>query len=201
MSRWISALNEAAAARNDIFGAWFLDLDFLSGHARANDSGGDFSFGGNTYLGIGDFGTFDAIEESVEFVARGMRCQLSGVNGSIITSIKNDVYQGRTATLYIGLVDPQTLQLVDTPEVRWSGFMDTMDIEIGVDTTMIQMACEHRLRASPPNSRFADADQQARSAGDLFFNQTHLVDGFVSEWAGGRSTTWASRPGGGYGPG
>jgi hypothetical protein len=43
MSRWISSLNEAAAARDDILGAWFLDLDFVSGHARANDSQMDLS--------------------------------------------------------------------------------------------------------------------------------------------------------------
>jgi hypothetical protein len=201
VSRWVSSLNEAAAARDDICGCWFLDLDFASGHARANDSGMDFAFGGNTYSGVGDFGTFSEIEESVEFVARGLRAELSGVNSGIITTLKNDVYQGRSAYLYIGLIDPKTYLLVDTPELRWSGFMDTMDIEIGVKASTIQMACEHRMRATPPFSRWSDTDQKARSAGDRIFDQTHLVDGFTSVWAGGRSTTWEGRPGGGYGPG
>lgn len=202
MSRWISALNEAAAERSDIYGCWLLDLAFDSGHVRANDSGIDLSFGGNSYSGVGTFGTFDPIEEALDFVARGKRFELTGIDSGIVATIMSagDTYQGRAATLYVGLIDPDTTRFVDTPEVDWSGYMDTMDIEPDGADSKIVLQCEHRLRNAPLYSRQSDADQKARSPGDRFYDLTHLVSGYVSNW-GGKSTTWNTGPGGGRTPG
>jgi hypothetical protein len=199
VSRWVSSANEAAADGDNIRACFLLDLAFDSGHVRVNDGGIDLVVSGNTYYGVGSFGDFDGVEESVEFVARGVRFTLSGVDSGLISTIRTEKYKRRAATLYVAMLTEQ-VALVDTPEVVWAGFMDTMQLEQDGPQTQITLQCEHRLRNSPPFSRFSDADQKARSPGDRGFDALHLVAGYKSTW-GGRGTTWGPKPGGGYGPG
>jgi hypothetical protein len=202
MSRWTSALNQAAAELDAIRGAWLIDLEFDSGHVRANDSGADLIFGGNTYYGIATFGGFDGIEESENSVASGMRFTLTGVDSAIIATIKTEVYQNRPATLYVGMLAENSNEFVDTPGLAWSGIMDTMTIEKRSREARITLTCEHRLRNSPPKSRWSDADQQARSptpTPDRFFNLTSLVSSYYSRW-GDHATTYGPGPGGGVIP-
>jgi hypothetical protein len=199
VSRWTSSLNEAAADGDGILGCFLLDLAFDSGHVRVNDAGFDLPVGANTYVGVGAFGDFDGVEESVEFVARGVRYTLSGIDTGLISTIRTEKYKRRAGTLYVAMLTEQRA-LVDTPEIVWSGYMDTMQVEVSGASSQINLQCEHRLRNAPPFSRFSDADQKARSAGDRGFDLTHLVAGYKSTW-GGRGTTWGPKPGGGYGPG
>jgi hypothetical protein len=196
--RWVSALNQAAAERDDVYGCWLVDFHFDSGHVRANDAGISLSFGGNEYAGVGTFGRFDVVEESFDFVARGVRFELGGVEEGLIATLLTEKYQGRPAALYCGLLE-KNLQWVDDPELWWSGFMDTMDILPGdkeSKESVIVLQCEHRLRSAPMFSRFSDADQKARSPGDRFFEMLHLVAGYTSQW-GGKVTRWETGPGGG----
>lgn len=199
MSRWVSATNEAAAERDQIRGAFLIDLAFDSGNVRANDSGADLSFGGNTYFGIGTFGGFDGIEESEKSVSVGARFTLTGVNSGIIASIRDNVYQNRPASLYVGMLAENSNDFVDTPELVWSGYMDTMTIEKRSHEARIILTCEHRLRSSPPKSRWSDADQQGRAANDRFFNLAPLVSSYHSKW-GDRGSTYGPGPGGGVIP-
>jgi hypothetical protein len=195
MSRWISPLNEAAAQRSNILGVWLLDLDFESGHVRANDSGANLLVGPHTYYGVGTFGTFDDIDEDSDFVARGKRFELGGVDPGLNATILSERYQGRSAKLYVGLLPERSMTFVDTPELRWAGYMDTMRISRSGKTKKIILQCEHRLRNAPEYSRFSDADQQGRSPGDRFFELLHIVEGYISSW-GGKSTRWITGPGG-----
>lgn len=202
--RWVSALNEAAAELDDIVGAYFLDLSFVSGHVRVNDSGHEIEWGGFIWYGVGQLGSFESAEESVDFIARGERYELNGVNPDLIATITAERYQGRPVTRYVGLFNPDGT-LVDDPEVAWTGYMDTMDVEVeeaneGGSGSRIMVSAEHRLRSTPPFARWSDADQKARSSGDRFFDLATMVESFVSQW-GDKQTTFGPKAGGGYGPG
>ncbi len=196
MSRWTDSLNQTAADLNTIRGVWLIDLAFDSGHVRANDSRADLVFSSNTYYGTGEFGGFDGISESTESIATGVRFTLTGVETSLISTIVGDVYQNRAVSLYCGMLAENSLLFVATPELMWSGYMDTMSIETRAGTTSIILTCEHRLRNSPPNSRWSDADQKAKSSGDSFFNLTPLVSSYVGKW-GDKGSTYGPGPGGG----
>jgi hypothetical protein len=196
MSRWSSSLNAAAAERSSIIGCFLVELDFVSGFVRANDSAMNLSFGGNEFTGIGTFGSFDGVKEDIDGVAYGVRFELSGVDSGLIATIMTERYQGRPARLYVGMFDANHA-LVDTPEIVWSGQIDTMTIEHSGRESKIVLQCEHRLRNAPPVSRWCDAEQQTRSPGDRFFEFTPLVAGYTSSW-GGKATVWSIKPGGGY---
>ncbi len=183
MSRCADSNNQAAAELDAIRGCWLLDLAFTSGHVRVNDSMQDVIVSGNTYIGVGGFGTFDGFEESVEFVARGMRFELGATDSALANTVVTEQYQCRPATIYVAMLD-ENYQLIGAPEARWSGFMDTMSIQISGPEAKYTLSCEHRMRNAPKFSRWADADQQDRSAGDRFFIMLPMVAGFSTSWGG-----------------
>lgn len=187
MSRFLSALNEAAAARHSIRLFLACDLDFASGHYRAHDGIGDFSWGGNTFEGIGDFGDVEIPDESIEVIARPLKLKLSGVpENSLpaqhVATALDEVYQGRPATVYLGLVDNDTNQIIDDSEVQWDGRMATMDIRLADKVGEVDLYCESRLRDAPPIARNTDEDQQLAYSGDRFFDLLPKIAGYVGKW-------------------
>lgn len=203
MTRFVSSTNETEAAKTSVQFIVLAALDFSSGYVRAHDGIGSYSFGGNTYTGVGQFGGIELVEESTEIVARGVRAKLSGVDASLVSTVMTEVYQGRTATFYLGMIDPTTNAFVADPEEIWSGRMDTMSIEIDKGSAVITLTCEHELRRDPPASRMTNEDQQIRSTGDRFFDMLHLIPTYKASWGekpqgyrattGGRTITPSSR--------
>ena len=182
MTRVASSTNNTALQAQNIRLFIAADLDFVSGHVRAHDGIGDVTFSGNTYSGIGKFAGIDVAEESINVIAKPVVLTISGIDSSIIATAVTEQYQGRTATLYLGLQDVDTGALLDTPEVLWEGRMDVMTVQLGPSTGSVKLNCEHRLRREPRIARYTDADQQLAYSGDLFFNLVGKILGFKGTW-------------------
>lgn len=195
MTRWASSTAQTAAGQLDVVMVTLVDLDFASGHVRAHDGVGDLSFGGNTYLGVGQYGGIEAVTEDLEIVARPLKLTLSGVDASLVSTTMTEVYQNRAATIYIGILNKSTLQFVDTPEEVWGGRMDVLSIEVNEGTAVITLSCEHRLRREPRIARYTDQDQQLAYSGDNFFNNLSFIPGYRTNW-GSLSVTYSRPPGG-----
>jgi len=198
MSRWVSADNEAAVESGNFRGCFLAEFEFTSGTVRINDGGHDVVHNGNTYFGTGGFGEFDEVREDTDGVAYGVRFGL-GVDSGIVATMRTEKYQGKPARLYVALFD-ENWQLIDDPELIWSGYMDTLKVSTKGRQAAIVLTCEHRIRQAAPNGRFADAEQRSQYSGDKFFEYVHLVAGYTSNW-GGKSSSWNYQPGGGYRPG
>lgn len=185
MTRVVSVLNQAALDLRDVVMFIAVDLDFPTGHVYVHDGIGTYSFGGHDYLGVGKFGGVEVAEESLEVIAKPVTLSLSGVDSEIIaTAMDNDVYQGRDVVIYLGLVNKNTLALVDTPETLWEGRMDQMSIKFGANEASVTLNCEHRLRREPRIARYTDADQQISYPGDRFFDYVGKIPGFAGNWGG-----------------
>lgn len=200
MTRWVSAANQTAAAAQSITLATFADLDFVGDRLRVHDGAGTISWGGNDWLGVGQYGGVDAVPESLEVIAQPVRLSLSGVDANLITDAMTTQYHGRAVALYVGLFSLTTQQLIDTPEEMWSGFMDVMHIEFDQNQASIRLDCEHRLRRIVAASRYTDEDQRTLYSGDLFFKFLHLIPGYRGKW-GSRDTNFGGGMGGRDGPG
>lgn len=186
MTRWVSNANATAAAKVDVHLAVLCDLDFDDQTVRVNDSGADLVYAGNTYKGLGEFGTLDNIDETIETIARPLELTLSGVPGGqgLLTEAMTQNYQGRTLTLYLGILDPVTMQWAANPEIAWEGRMDYMTVELGPNTSSIRLRCENRLNREPPVSRMNDVDQQLAHSGDTFFNLLWMIPLSTAGWGG-----------------
>ncbi|CAB4153257.1 hypothetical protein UFOVP605_53 [uncultured Caudovirales phage] len=182
MTRFANANNATAAASRSVRMFIAIDLDFSTGHVYAHDGIGDITFGGNTYLGVGQFGGIEVVQESVEVIARPVVLTLSGVETNLVSTTMTEIYQNRTATLYLGFLNVDANTLIATPEIAWEGRMNQMSISMGVATSSIRLSCEHRLRREPHIARYTDAEQQNEFANDKFFNLLHTINGFVGKW-------------------
>ena len=197
MTRWASNTNETQAAKPATYLVTLCELNFDSGTIRVHDGAGTLSFNGNDYLGIGNYGSFDIVDENIDNVARGLRLTLSGVESGLVSTVMTETYQGRTVTLYLGLLD-EDMTFVDDPEELWSGRIDTMSISLDQNSATISVSCEYRLRKEPVIARYTDTDQRLAFSGDRFFDLTQKIPQFKATW-GDKPNTYSY--GGGYYPG
>jgi hypothetical protein len=186
LSRFVSSDNAAESVKVSVTMCVLVDLDFASGHIRAHDGVGDITFGGNTFAGVGKFGSIDAVDESSEIIAKPLKLTLSGVDASLLDTATTENYQGRNATVYLGLLRHGSRDLIADPEVIWEGLMDTMGVRLGKQS-FIELNCEHRLRREPRIARYTTVDQQLAYTDDKFFDLVPLIPGLVFTW-GARTT-------------
>jgi hypothetical protein len=183
MSRWTSGTNETAAAQRHVVIVMFCQLDLPSGTLRVHDAAGTFTWGSQTWSGVGSFGGVERVSEALDTVPVPIDLTLSGVDTSLVSDAMTTQYHGEAVTLYMGLVSPTTNLLVADPQEVWGGYMDVMTIEIAQNSATISLRCESRLRRKPAAARYTDEDLQIRYSGDNFFAHLHTV-GQQKRWGG-----------------
>ena len=137
-----------------------IDLAFEGGNFLTWTGYGDIQFGGNTYIGSGDIVNVGAINESSEIKANGIQITLSGIPSDLISSALIDPYQGRTAKLFLGIINDGIV--VADPYMIFKGSMDLMTIDDAGESATIALTAESRLidldRAR--ERRFTSEDQK-----------------------------------------
>jgi hypothetical protein len=132
---------------------------------------GTYTWGGQNWLGVGDFGAVQGIEESEKISPYSATLILSGLDSTMVNEALSEDYFRRPITLYLGVANTNDV-LLDDPTVIWSGFMDSMSLSVGSDGgDAIQLTCESELSMfdRSANLRFTDQMQQNQHSGDVFF--------------------------------
>tara|TARA_Y100000310_G_scaffold62111_1_gene57385 strand:+ start:849 stop:1436 length:588 start_codon:yes stop_codon:yes gene_type:complete len=149
--------------------AWATDLVLDSGELNLWQGVGDMSANSNTYSGVGSLGVIEAIEETTDLKATGIRMTLSGVASSLISVALDEDYQGRTLRAYLCFFDTDHV-LIGDAVLMFAGRMDVMTIVDTGDEASIQLTAESRavdLERVGEAFRYTDEDQQRLFTGDL----------------------------------
>lgn len=167
MSRDMDALNEAAVAADVVIPIQFAELDFESGFVRVHSALGTITWGGYDWLGVGQLGSVEGLEERAELLRKVVTYNLAGVPSDLIAAALDENYLGRSAKTYIGFLNTTTYQLVATPELQDAGLMDTTKSKQG-KTCSLAVTAESRMASwsRPVERRYTDTEQQARYPGD-----------------------------------
>lgn len=170
MGRELSAGMEAEVVKPSVSPIFLVEMDFASGFVRAWSGYGDLSWNSYTWLGAGDLMEVDPVEETTSFVANGASFKLNGIPSALIAIALDQQYQGRPATLYLGMLDSTGAVIVDPVEV-FGGLMDTMEVDDSGETASIVVRVESQAVAlkRPKESRYTHEDQQIDYPGDLGF--------------------------------
>lgn len=128
MARNLSPAVIAELSKGIVRPAIFVKLDWPTGAVYAWSGSGPFTWGGNTFVGVGDFGRVSDIPESSDGQATGIQLTLSGVPSELIATVIGDNYRGRNATLWLGFMNDGGALITDPPYERFSGPMSTMRI-------------------------------------------------------------------------
>ena len=91
----------------------------------------------------GDIINVSATQETSEIRANGIQISLSGLPLELISAALSDPYQGRTAKVFFGVLDGETV--VADPYMIFRGSMDLMTIEDSGETATILVTAESRL--------------------------------------------------------
>lgn len=160
MSRNITAATNNAAQDNVARPVLMVMLDFASAPVYANSSPYSFTVDGNEYLGVGTLGDISSVQEGTQTQAYGIHMTLSGIPTEMVSIALADHYQGRTAKIYLGLLDDNH-QMIADPTLIFHGRIDVMDIAMG-DTATIEVSAESRLAdwSRPRVRRYTHEDQQ-----------------------------------------
>lgn len=199
-----------AGAESGVFGyLLFVKLAFPSGTVYLHNGIGSYTWGGNTYLGVGSLGSIDALEETLEVSTRPIKLILSSIDQGILDAVKTDNVYGKNADVYMGSINAEQ-ELIGTPQGVFSGWMDNVEILEGADDNAISIAV--RSRASrlkrKNNKRYTLEDHQHDYPGDTFFKFLPYLQELSLTWGGeevirggqgGDNIGPGTNPGGGFG--
>jgi len=131
---------------------------------------GDLAFGGETYTGVGDLLSIGEITETSDISATGINVALSGLQRAFIAIAIGYKYQGRPLTVFLGAFNDQGVLIAD-PIIVFSGFMDTMTISEGAETSSISINVENKLVAFERSRvrRYTAEDQKIDHPNDKGF--------------------------------
>lgn len=181
MTRIADSANGTELAKPAVWLALLVELDFPSGTLYATDAVHEITYGGHTYLPTGDISSIGSVQEAVETIARPLTMSIAGYT-DLISKARDEIYQGERATIRLAPLDERTGQPVGVPEVLWEGRMDSMRMRGEERIGVIELTCEHRLRREPRIARNTNVDQQMAYSGDLFFEHTPEISGYVAHW-------------------
>jgi len=182
MTRWVSGNNATAAALKSLAMVTLADLHFDSGTIFIHDGFQQLTVGAQLYSGIGDYGSIEMVGEDLSNIAQPITLTLSGVDPAYVADVMAEKCQGRLVTLYIGLLDVNSIAWYANPEILWEGRMDVPQIELGQGTATIRVTCEHRLMREPLVSRYTNQDQQLAHPTDNFFSLLWQIPLATASW-------------------
>lgn len=183
----ISALNKAELESEHSRPIEFIFLDFAVSPFRVCTGARNYTWGGFTWFGVGDISGISAISDVADIAARPVTVTLTGVDSYVVDPVQSRTnYKNKSAVIYKGYLDADH-DLVDDPDVRWSGRMDVGSM-LRDDNYMAQMVCEplaaRLLRVNM--SRYSDEDHQLRHSGDKFFEFLPQMEKKDVIWGGQR---------------
>ena len=190
MTAYASATNQAAAEAVHVEHLHFVALDLPSGYLRLHTRTGTITWGGFSWLGVGQFGDISDIDEDSQLRPSGATITLSGVDSALITAALTEKYHGRSIAVYEGLLNLSTMVLVDTPEIIFKGLMDFMTVSLGAGVGSITVQAEGELARwlRHNNSLYTHESQQALFAGDRGFDQIPFTQNRKIDWR--KSNVW-----------
>jgi hypothetical protein len=192
VSDFESGENQAAAEAPHVEQVHFVALDLPSGYLRMHTRVGSMTWGGFTWLGVGQLGDIGDIDEDAMLRPNGTDVTLSGVDAALVSAAMTEKYHGRAIAVYWGCLDPSTQVLVSTPETIFAGLMDYMECHLGAGTGSISVHAEGDLARwqRHRNSLYSHESQSANWPGDRGFDQIPFMQTRKIDWR--RSNVWQS---------
>ena len=203
MSRSFPAATLAAFSAPNVALLTFAKLDFASGILYVHNGLGTYTWGGQDWLGVGDFGQVSKLEEGADVSPYGITLTLSAIDATISNAALTEDYFLRDVDIYLGLLDADEA-LIEDPNKIWSGFMDVMTLTAGTQgDDVIQLTCESEMAKinRSRNLKYTHAEQQRVNSNDLFFEYLHEITGVKILWKDSNSGNLGVGNGGGGGGG
>lgn len=200
MTRLLNASVSSYIAQPEQTFYTLCDMILDSGTIRTFNGAGYLMVGANTYVGIGDLGEIDPVQEDTMSFPRGIRITVTGVASSnMLSEAMQENFFNREVKLYRCWWDTTSLSIVNTAECWYSGRINEVNM-VRRDSDRgdyIEFSVYTRLKREVPPHYYTTQDMMVGPySGDTFFEYTAQIPGFVAYW-GGERTYFSLTPGGG----
>ena len=197
MSRDIGAANLAHIAQDTVWPIALVKFGFGT-PVYVHSGLGNITYDGNTYVGVGDLGGVDGVEESEDISPTEILFTMSAIPSTYINEALDAGSYGDEITMYQGYRGTDGA-LVGDPWIVARGYFEHATIELG-SVNKVTIAAQHELAIldERPGRRWTDEDQQAEYAGDTGFSFAADMPNNKLLWGGEVSTVGGG--GGGNGP-
>lgn len=148
---------------------------------------GNVTYDGNTYLGVGSYGSSD-VSESENLGPAPIRLQLSAVDTALVTEALDSGNFGDAVTLYVGYLDDAGALIAD-PWIAAKGTLDHMVFTRG-DDNVITLVAQNELASldTIAGDKFSTEDQEEKFTGDVGLEFATDQNFSTLRW-GGRNPT------------
>lgn len=167
---FFNATIEAALAGKIVRAAALVRFDFTSQTKRIWPGFGNLSAGGQTWQGIGEYGSVEGIEFRSDTAAPPLICKLSGISSDLVAKAvaSETEVKGNPMAVYLQFFDDAWAPL-DSPVAIAAAIMDQMTFDAtGPSTRNLTLTAEGPFarRGAAAFARYTDRDQQGRFPGD-----------------------------------
>jgi hypothetical protein len=162
MARDLSLAMVSALTANVIYPALLVDCSFADNNLHLWNGNGNIAWNSNTYVGVGDLGSIGAMEETTALEAKGVALTLSGLDSDLLGESINEVEAYHDCNIYLCLFDGPCGNIVETPFLSFSGYMDAPEIRDDGKTSTITFQIENKLLEMnmPCSRRFTSDDNR-----------------------------------------
>lgn len=190
MTRFVNSTAQTAADQPHVIYAMLVQLDFASGFVRVFNGAGTLIFNGNTYVGLGQYGSITQIGESTDLKpSNPVTFQLSGLPDSASPALAAAAtnradYYGRSARIDIALFDSSRNIMTPIENAVWEGRMDS--ITVSKANNAILLTAEDRMVVWDKAIGFLYSTewQTISYPGDTFFDQVPFLANRQITWGG-----------------
>lgn len=184
MTRWQSSSQQSLGERELLAFRQLVDIGVTSGTLYAC-TGKQYLFArGNTYTPVAGLGGIDPIKEESDPFPREIRLWMRAVNSSdLYEPMREDMFN-RPVRVYETMLDPDTLTVVHTPELRWQGFVNEVEIRFGDEErgNYYEVGAISDMGREPVLAYSNKETLTLEHSGDTFCDYQHLVPSVKAMW-------------------
>jgi len=195
VTRFLSSSQQAYSEREAFALRQLVDVGVTSGTIYACNGYRFLYAMGNTYTPVGVLGGIEPIQEESDPFPRGLKLWLAAVNSSqLYEPLREDMFN-RTVKVWEAFLDPDTFALSNTPELRWQGRINEVEIRFNDSErgNYYEVSAETELRRTPQKAYFNKETLWLTYSGDTFYDLMHLIPTQRTMW--GQEATAFSAPG------
>jgi hypothetical protein len=195
MSRFLSSSQQAYSERDTFAFRQLVDLGVTSGTIYACNGYRYLFAMGNTYTPVGVLGGIEPIQEESDPFPRGLKLWLAAINSSqLYEPLREDMFN-RPVKVWEAFLDPDTFALSNTPELRWQGKVNEVEIRFNDSErgNYYEVGAETELRRTPQRAYFNKETLWLTYSGDTFYDLMHLIPTQRTMW-GEEPTMFAAPP-------
>lgn len=192
MSRFLSSSQQALSEADTLALRQLVDLGVTSGTIYACNGYQYLYAMGNTYTPVGVLGGIEPIQEESDPFPRGLRMWLAAINSSqLYEPLREDMFN-RPVKVWEAFLDPETFALSNTPELRWQGKVNEVEIRFNDSErgNYYEVSAETELRRAPKRAYFNEETLWLTYSGDTFYRLMHLIPTQRTLW-GQEATSFA----------